>query len=659
MKLFVAGRVGAAWWWRAGVWPWAGVLACLCVWWPLAAQAQTEAPKTTDARFAVDLQAPAELHDFLLRQLDLQRFRTLRDLDANELERLLEAVPDNLRSLLGTLGYFSPVIEARLALASTAPEPAPTPTTTPTQPTEPTPDASQRPLGTVTIRVDPGPLTRVASAQVYFKGDIANALEADAQRDAIRRSGTLATGVAFSQADWDRAKATALRQLTAQRYPLGRIENSLADIDAESQSANLYIELDSGPAVQVGAARIEGMTRYDPALVQNMLRLAGLTPGSDYSLDKLQAAQQRMAESGYFDSVFVYVDPANNPQAAPVVVQVRETLRKMLVLGVGGSTDNGTRLSVEHTHHRVPSVGWRALNKLQWERDDQQASSAWSAPVNERGWRWIGSLQMARQIDNLTTTTSQRLRAGQAQDRDDMDRSFFMQYDRARASTSLLSDPTESSVSANYAWTRRRFDDPVFPHSGQGLSVELGAGTTLSDNRLPFTRAQARWLGYWPVGSVSAAPRTVGEARPLGDTSRPAGRLALRLQGGALWAQQDAPVPETQLFLTGGDTSVRGYGLRHIGVVQTDGSVSPGRYMAVASLEWQRPLWRNGVRSAWESVLFVDAGAVAVMPGDLRPQWGLGAGMRYNSPVGPLQLDLAYGVSTQRLRLHLNVGFSF
>ncbi|MDO9483949.1 MAG: BamA/TamA family outer membrane protein [Hydrogenophaga sp.] len=606
-----------------------------------------------EPRFDIDLQATAELSAFLLRHLELQRFRTLRDLDASELERLLEAAPDNLRDLLGTLGYFSPVIEVSLTPA--------TPSTSTSTATAP----ARSHLGTVKIQVEPGPLTRVASAQVYFKGDIATAPEAAEQREAIRRSGTLATGVAFSQADWDRAKTTALRQLTAQRYPAGRIENSLADIDAATQSANLYIELNSGPSVQVGAVRVEGIERYDPAMVERMVRLAGLTPGSDYDLTQLQAAQQRLAESGYFDSVFVYMDPANNPQASPVVVQVRETKRKMLVLGVGGSTDKGARLSVEHTHHRVPGIGWRALNKLQLERDDQLASTVWSAPVDDRGWRWISSGQAARQIDNFTTTTSQRLRAGQAQDTPDLDRSFFLQYDRARAVNSalrsLLPAPAESSVSANYAWTRRRFNDLVFPESGQGLSVELGVGTTLGDARLPFTRAQARWLGYWPISALSGEPRTapLGEARPAADDTGRAGRLALRLQGGALWAKQTAPVPETQLFLTGGDTTVRGYGLRDIGVPQADGSVSPGRYLAVASLEWQRPLWRNGTRSPWESVVFVDAGAVANMPGDLRPKWGVGAGMRYNSPVGPLQVDLAYGLQSKRLRVHLNVGFSF
>jgi translocation and assembly module TamA len=33
--------------------------------------------------------------------------------------------------------------------------------------------------------------------------------------------------------------------------------------------------------------------------------------------------------------------------------------------------------------------------------------------------------------------------------------------------------------------------------------------------------------------------------------------------------------------------------------------------------------------------------------------------VRFNSPVGPLQADLAYGLSPRRWRLHLRVGFVF
>jgi translocation and assembly module TamA len=347
-----------------------------------------------------------------------------------------------------------------------------------------------------------------------------------------------------------------------------------------------------------------------------------------------------------------------------VVVQVRESLRQKVVFGVGASTDSGARLSLEHTHHRVPGIGWRALSKVQLERDEQRLSTDWSAPVNNKGWRWITGAQIGRLTHQNVTTTSQRLRVGQSQETVDLDRSFFLQYDRARVVNPALTGaepvPADSSISANYAWTRRRFDDLVSPGSGQGLGVELGVGTTLGEARRPFARPQARWLGLWPLDALPIMPRPpLGEARPArGETGR-SGRLALRLQGGAVWSQKDAPLPETQLFLTGGDTTVRGYGLRDIGVIQADGTVAAGRYLTVASLEWQRPVWWNNERTSWESVVFVDAGAVANELGDLRPRWGVGAGARYNSPVGPLQVDLAYGLDSKKVRLHLSVGFTF
>jgi len=55
----------------------------------------------------------------------------------------------------------------------------------------------------------------------------------------------------------------------------------------------------------------------------------------------------------------------------------------------------------------------------------------------------------------------------------------------------------------------------------------------------------------------------------------------------------------------------------------------------------------------------MDAGAVARRPADLQAQVGVGAGVRWKTPVGPLQLDLAYGVAVQTLRLHMNLGFVF
>ena len=94
-------------------------------------------------------------------------------------------------------------------------------------------------------------------------------------------------------------------------------------------------------------------------------------------------------------------------------------------------------------------------------------------------------------------------------------------------------------------------------------------------------------------------------------------------------------------------------------VFNPDGTVTPGRYLAVASVEWQRPILVDGRTSEWESTVFIDAGAVADKQSQLKAKVGVGAGVRYRSPVGPLQLDLAYGVQSKSIRLHLSVGFTF
>ena len=622
---------------------------CLCMVQPAVAQAP--APAAAEAaspapRFDIALEAPDAIKGFLLRHLDLQRYRHFEDLNAAELERLVARAPDDLRSLLGTLGHFSPQLDIRV-----------------------TPGEGDKaaPLGEVRIDVDPGPVTRIASQRFFFRGDIADNPAATGQREAIEREARLPAGEPFTQADWDQAKTRALRRLTSERYPNGRLANSLADIDASAQQAHLYIELDSGPPRHLGAIQVRGARRYDAGQAENLARLAGIEPGADYSLERLQTAQTRILASGRYQSVLVTVEPDDDSPELPVLVQLRERRLQKLQIGLGGSTDSGPRVSLEYTHQQVPGIGWQSDNRIQLERKDRLAQTVWTAPLDEQGWRRAASARWAQQIDDFTTTTSQRLRWGRSQEEAARDQGQYLQFDRARTAgtTTRSVGPSQarSALSLNQAWTWRRFDNPVFPQSGQGLALELGVGVTLDGTHRPFLKAQTRWLTYWPLGTDEPLPAPApGEARPVasgaGQGSR-LGRLALRLEGGAVATRRDATLPDTLLFLAGGDASVRGYGLREIGIPRPTGGVAPGRYLAVASLEWQRPLWRNGQRTPWEHVVFVDGGAVADRARDLRAQWGVGAGVRYNSPVGPLQLDLAYGLEPRDWRLHLSVGFTF
>jgi len=195
----------------------------------------------------------------------------------------------------------------------------------------------------------------------------------------------------------------------------------------------------------------------------------------------------------------------------------------------------------------------------------------------------------------------------------------------------------------------RYYDQLPFPASGWAWAGEIGAGTTLGSQPQGYTRWLTRWQGFWrPTSSADAAAPQTGR-----------GRLSMRAALGAVVAREETALPSTQLFLAGGDNSVRGYALNTIGVTLPDGSLAGGRYLGTASIEWQQPLRIKGQLSAWEGVAFVDVGAVANRPEDLTPNAGVGVGARWNSPVGPLQIDLAYGLEVQRLRLHVTLGFTF
>lgn len=596
------------------------VLGAMLVALPILAQpvAPGQALPAASPSFDIELRAPEPVRELLDRHLQLRRYREVSDLDDAELARLMLLAERDVRELVATMGFFDPRIEVRR-----------------------TPGERPRPL--IVVDVEPGSPTVVAQASIRFEGDIAQNPDEGAvrQRQEIREDWRLPPGHRFTQQAWDEAKTAALRQLVARRYPAGKISYSLADIDAPAGWATLDVQLDSGPLFRLGPMQVSGMERYDPQLVP---RIARLPVGSIYDRGDIEEAQLRLAGSGYFDSAFIFVDPDSDPKAAPVQVNIRETPLHKWVLGVGISTDSGPRTSVEYLNNRVPGIGWRAQTKVQLERKAPFIETEWTAIPGPDLWRWGVLVRAERVDDGEFVTHGQRLRVGRSRAENHIDRSVYVQYDRAsvQALPGITTPPEDqgdgTAVSANYVWTGRYFDRRPFPTSGYGIGFELGGGLTLTGSRSPFQRTVVRWLGI----------------RPLTE-----GRLQLRAEGGAVLARGEARVPATQLFRTGGDTTVRGYGYRDIGVALPGGKVGPGRFMAVGSAEWQRPIRRDGLPTEFESALFVDAGAVSDRIGGLRPSFGVGAGVRWKSPLGPLQVDLAYGLKSREVRLHFNIGVSF
>lgn len=582
------------------------------------ASAATQAPAPEPAFDIVVQCEDNALRELVQKHNDLQRYRVISDLDATELKRLAALTEDDVRGLLATQGYFNPTVSVRT-------------------------EAGDSGRTSVIIAVEPGELTQVADVDIRFAGDIAQSQDAAEQREAIREGWSLPQGKTFTQDHWSGAKNNALRQLISTRYAKGRISSSRADVDAADASAKLAVELDSGPPYHLGPATVRGAERYPAELPE---RLSWLEPGDVYDQKKLIDAQQRLAGSGYYDSAWISIDPEGDPAAVPVRYVVTEAKQKKLKLGLGFSTDSGPRATVEHRNNSFWGTSWRSDTTLQLETKEPLAQVELTSLPNVNGWSRAVLARYMRQDDGMLKTQSKTVKLGIIKTRERYDRNLYLQFDHALVTGSgsavvpdaLLGDG--AAVALHYAWTGRYFDSMVMPTRGYGLKADVGGGMTLIGKKRPFARVTGRWLGLLPVGQGGS-------------------RLQLNVEGGAILANKSARLPGSYMFRTGGDTTVRGYRYRRIGIPLGDDIVGPGRYMELASLEWQRPILQEKMPGLLEHVLFVDVGSVSNSAGDFDAHWGLGTGVRAITPVGPMELDLAYGLKPRKLRLHLSVGFTF
>lgn len=584
-------------------------LILACTLWCTQSFAQTAEPLA----FELSIEAnDKDIAPWMAQHLALQRYKNLSDLDDQEMAKLLRDADDQARELLATQGYFNPQLQWQLNA---------------------TPSAIH--LRQVNLNIDVGPLARIAAVDILWQGDILDRPEARKQREQVLTEWALPVGQDFSQSQWSRAKTQALRLVQAERYPQARIANSQADVDAQTNQVRLSITLDSGPQVHLGPLVITGTERYSAEQVE---RLSHLTPGAVYKQNDLLMAQQRLVVSGFYDAVFVSLDAEGDVTAMPIKVELKEALRQKWVMGVGVRSDNGPRLTAEYTQHRIPGLDWRSVTKLSVDKVQQTWGLDLLAPPDASLWRWSGSAQLDHQQLVGYDVTSQRWRFGRTQREERTDRSYYAQYDASTSTGALVGQ--RESVSANYAWTWRRLDSLPFPTQGMAGSLELGSGVSLGAEREPFTRWLARGMYLLPLG-------------------RESGRLAIRAEAGSVISRDTSGLPSTQLFVAGGDNSVRGYALSSIGVSQSNGAIAAGRYISTGSIEWQRPIRWDQQRTDWESAVFVDAGAVGDQMSQLKAQIGYGVGARWRSPIGPLRMDLAYGQAVHKLRLHLSVGFVF
>ena len=97
-------------------------------------------------------------------------------------------------------------------------------------------------------------------------------------------------------------------------------------------------------------------------------------------------------------------------------------------------------------------------------------------------------------------------------------------------------------------------------------------------------------------------------------------------------------LPPSLRFYAGGDRSIRGYNYREVGPAAGRRSGSAPTTCITASTEFE-----HYFTTQWGGAVFVDSGSA--FNGSM-PDWhtGVGIGLRWRSPVGPVRVDIAHGL---------------
>lgn len=475
----------------------------------------------------------------------------------------------------------------------------------------------------------------IASGEPVRLREVAIRVEGEAAALAAFRqpsSERLKPGAVLDHGAYEDAKRLIANQALRYGFFDGRFVEQILSVDPAEGVADIRLIYVSGARYRLGAVQFEGDTPFEDDLLQRMVPFGRDIP---YDSDRIAELNQALLSSNYFSDVRI---DAHAEQAEARRIPLRVTLQarkpRTLGVGLGYSTDVGPRLRGNWTRHWRGESGHRLGADFEFSAPRQNLSTWYEIPLDPP---LSGSLRFTTgyQQENLLDTDSRRLTLGsqwQSQLSNQWTRVVSLRWEQE--DYRVGEDEGRSSLLLpGIAFSRTVSDNKIDPSRGWRLQADLvGAQRSLlSDVDLLHLNLQAKGLTTLSGGH----------------------RLLARLQLGAVATNDFAAVPPSLRFFAGGDQSVRGYDYQTLSPRDDSGERVGGRYLAVGSLEYQYP-----VAERWRLASFVDHGNAFDNPSDAL-KTGVGFGVRWISPVGPLRLDLAHGLDSDEgagFRIHFSMG---
>jgi translocation and assembly module TamA len=534
----------------------------------------------------------------LFLSIEQQKDHTM--MSEGRLRRLDKKAPQEISAALQPYGYYRPVIKSKLIQIA--------------------PDHWQ-----ANYTIDPGPPLPVT----LFDFTVSGEMSADPDIDLLRKSIRLRQGDTFNHPEYDDIKTRLARLAIEHGYFNARFTEHRVEIDLNAYQARIHLHYDSGPRYRFGETSLQ----QDALYPQFLRRFIPYQRGSFYTLNEMIDLQQALNDSDYFRTVEVSLGkPEADNHEIPITAVLTPRKRHRYSFGLGYGTDTGARTRLGWDIPLLNRRGHRINSEARVSEVGYSVSTQYRVPVfNPRTDQIIYKTGIVNEKTTTSDSTLRTIGVSLSHNRDLWHEVVSMDYQHEeyviandRGDTFLLMP----GIKWSRTWGRN------FIHALDGVRFDIGlrgaSKQLISD--ADFFQFQ---------GGIKAI-------RPLGHRNR----LITRGSLGGTWTEAFHQLPSSVRFFAGGAQSVRGFGYQSLGPTDASGQVIGGKNLMTGSIEFE-----HGFNDNWGAAIFYDAGNAIDNFSD-KLERGAGFGFRWQSPVGPIRIDLASAVSdaSRPWRLHITIG---